>query len=392
MKYLVPQKSETMKKILIVSRSFYPENSPRSIRTTELVKEFARQGHEVTLITIKDDIFHRPFEEEHGVTIKDLGKLCLPKVELEGSNGLPRMIKRGLRRGLDLFLEYPDIELAYRVQRALEFEDGYDLLISIAVPYPVHWGVAKARTPDHRIAKTWVADCGDPYFGLENDSFSPPFYFSFVEKWFCRKTDFITIPFEGAQSAYFEEFHFKIRIVPQGLSFPKLSDVKMNYDNELVTFAYFGNIASYLHYAVPFLEKLNTVGKPFRFIVYTRRRDVFENTLQPKTLEKCSLRDYVDRDTLLRTLSTVDFLIHFPYQKESQKSLKLIDCHFLQKPILEYKNNEQSDQAFREFLDYDFTQKKEFEDYSKYQIENICTKFLTLTEDYKNRKPSVMTG
>jgi len=33
------------KKILIVSASFYPENSPHSFRTTELTKEFARQQH-----------------------------------------------------------------------------------------------------------------------------------------------------------------------------------------------------------------------------------------------------------------------------------------------------------------------------------------------------------
>ena len=33
------------KRILIVSRSFYPDNSPRAFRTAELSKEFARQGH-----------------------------------------------------------------------------------------------------------------------------------------------------------------------------------------------------------------------------------------------------------------------------------------------------------------------------------------------------------
>lgn len=39
------------RKILIISRSFYPMNSPRSFRTTELAKEFARQGHEVRALT-----------------------------------------------------------------------------------------------------------------------------------------------------------------------------------------------------------------------------------------------------------------------------------------------------------------------------------------------------
>ena len=39
------------KKILIISKGFYPENSPRSFRATELAKEFAIQGYEVTVLT-----------------------------------------------------------------------------------------------------------------------------------------------------------------------------------------------------------------------------------------------------------------------------------------------------------------------------------------------------
>lgn len=367
--------------ILIISRSFYPMNSPRSLRTTELVKEFARQGHEVTLLTVKNDEFHIPFEAEHGVTIKDLGPLRFPKIELGDSNGVMRLLKRVVRRGLLQLFEYPDIELMYRVQKALQKEANHDLMISIAVPYPIHWGVAKARSESHRIAKVWAADCGDPYYGLQNDSFNAPFYFSYIEKWFCQKADFITVPFEGAKSAYFEEFHHKMRVIPQGLSFPDKSNMDSESDNEVITFAYFGNIKSYLHYAIPFLEKLNAVEQDFRFIVYTREKKLFENTLDPETLNKCILRDYVERDVLLRELSNVDFLVHFPYEEETQKSLKLIDYNYLKKPILVYKNEENSDKVFGEFLEYNFENKKDFEDYRKYKIENICSRFLKLTHD-----------
>ena len=63
------------KKVLIVSRSFHPENSPRSFRTTELVKELCRQGHDVTLYTIKDDEQQQPLVKQFGFTLKDLGKM-----------------------------------------------------------------------------------------------------------------------------------------------------------------------------------------------------------------------------------------------------------------------------------------------------------------------------
>jgi hypothetical protein len=36
--------------ILIISGSFYPINSPRSHRTTELAKELSRQGHDIKVI------------------------------------------------------------------------------------------------------------------------------------------------------------------------------------------------------------------------------------------------------------------------------------------------------------------------------------------------------
>ena len=369
------------KKILIVSRSFYPEKSPRSLRTTELVKEFARQGHHITLLTIKKTDLHAQFEDEYGVTIKDLGTPWFPEINLEGSSGVGRLFKRALRRILLLLFEYPDIELMYYVQKALKKESGYDLLISIATPYPVHWGVAMARSEEHAIADVWVADCGDPYYGLENDTFHKLFYFAWVEKWFCRRADYITIPLESAINSYFDEFHDKIKIIPQGLSFPDRKKVSTTVQNGIISFAYFGNIQSYLHYAIPFLEKLNTVGQPFRFIVYTRNKELFKEHLDPQTLSKCVLRDYVDRDVLLNKLGLVDFLVYFPYRKGSQKSLKLIDYAFLEKPILEYKGDELSNKVLEEFLEYNFVNRKKVDDYRKYEIENICTQFIKLTTE-----------
>src|SRR5699024_12169166 len=70
-----------------------------------------------------------------------------------------------LFRSLLQLFEYPDIELLFKVKKALREESGFDLLISIAVPHPIHWGTAWAWRKENPIAKTWVADCGDPYMG-----------------------------------------------------------------------------------------------------------------------------------------------------------------------------------------------------------------------------------
>src|SRR5699024_246206 len=110
---------------------------------------------------------------------------------------------------------------------------------------------------------------------------------------------------------------------------------------------------------------------------------LFEQVLNEKTLRKCDIRSYVAREVLLKELKDVDFFVHFPYMKGSQKSLKLVDYNFLQKPILKYKNNEFSNRVFKEFLEYNFENRREPEDWSKYKIENICTQFLELAGDEK---------
>jgi hypothetical protein len=354
--------------------------SPRSFRATELVKEFARRGHHITLLTKKVSPAHHTFEKEYGITIKDLGPSHLPDIKLSGSNSVSRLARKALRRGLLQLFEYPDIELMFKVKRALKNESGYNLLISIAVPYPIHWGVAWAWRDKNPIADTWVADCGDPYCGLENDTFNKFFYFKHIEKWFSRKADYITIPFEGALSAYFPEFYSKIKIIPQGLSFPEKRDAKYPPENEKITFAYFGNIQSYLHYAIPFLKRLNTVDRDFRFIVYTRDRLLFEQVLNKEALKKCDIRDYVERDVLLKELSDINFLIHFPYLKSSQKSLKLVDYAYLDKPVLSYQNDGESNQILNAFMNCNFENQTVLEDYTKFKIENVTAQFLELIQ------------
>lgn len=167
---------------MIVSRSFYPMNSPRSHRTTELTKELARQGHVVTVLTPKKSE-HVVFEQENNFSIHDLGQPKWKDVSLSGK-GIGLMLKRVLRRGLCIALEYPNLEYYFKVKRVLKkkrkAKEHYDILISIAVPYPIHWGVAAVWKKKNNIADIWVADCGDPFMGQENDTFKPAFYFKYV--------------------------------------------------------------------------------------------------------------------------------------------------------------------------------------------------------------------
>ncbi len=203
--------------VIIVCREFHPSLTPRAFRAVELATELGRLGHRVKVFVPSRRGELDQFARERRFTIGELGRLRWPGVELKGQ-GAVLLLRRAVRRLLSLLFEYPDIELMFRIRRVLRRERGHDLMVSIAVPYPVHWGVAWARRRRNPIAGVWVADCGDPYMGCRTDSFRKPFYFSFLEKWFGRKADFISIPFEGAREGYYREFHQKIRVIPQGFS------------------------------------------------------------------------------------------------------------------------------------------------------------------------------
>jgi len=322
------------KKILIIGNSFYPNIDARSLRTTELVKEFSKQGHKVTVLVPRNEKLHNLFEKEFGIKIIDLGKSKWKALDMKSAKGISAIFKRIINRGLNYFFDYPYIEWMFKVKKVLKVQQGYDLLITIAFPHPIHWGPAWAWREKKEIAKTWVADCGDPFMGAENDSFKKPFYFKYLEKNWGKKVDYIAIPVEEARRVYYPDFQDKIRMIPQGFSFPELTKVKKS--NKIPTFLYSGNISSYPHYYKPFFELLNNEQQDFKFIVFTKEKPIYERYLK-NVLDKVEINDYVKREKLIVQMQEADFLIHFPYTNQSQKSLKLIDYSYSQTPILSYK-------------------------------------------------------
>lgn len=362
------------KKILIVSRSFYPENSPRSFRTTELVKEFCRQGHDVTLYTIQNDAFHLPLAKEYGFTLKDLGKLKFGSIRVP-KNRIGSLLARAWSRALLMFFEYPDIQLTFKIKKALKKESGYDLLISIAVPHMVHWGVAWSRSKKHPIAKTWVADCGDAYLSVSvHDSFDKLFYFKYLEKWFCRKADFISIPQLSTKEHYFPEFHHKLVEIPQGFKFEDVQVVK-EQNNKVPTFAFAGVFMRITRNPTNLVEYLLKTGKDFKFIVFTRTPELLL-PYRERLGEKLEIRDYIPRLELLKELSKCDFVINIGYDPSNHIPSKLIDYQLTGRPVLCFPGNDIDEKVVDEFLAGDYANAFYRDDIEMFRIENVCSKFL----------------
>ncbi len=364
--------------ILIVGRSLYPVKSPRSFRTTELGKEFVREGHEVTILALKNDKFHIPFEKRHGITIKNLGPLNFPEINLNGTKKPANLLKRGLRRSLLQLFEYPDIELMFRVRKALENVSGFDLLISIAVPHPIHWGVAWARKKENPIARTWIADCGDPYMGADLDSFNKIFYFKYFEKYFCRRTDFITVPMEGAKQGYYPEFRNKIEVIPQGFNFEEVEIDHLTYSKHQVpTFAYAGSFIPGGRDPRLFFDHLLSINKDFKFILYTKNVAMIDPWVK-KADDKIQVRDYIPRNELLKKLCKMDFLVNFQNRSSLMMPSKLIDYHIAGRPVLNISPNEIDIDKIDRFLTGNYRGRYIYNGIDQYRIENVCHRFLAL--------------
>ena len=263
----------------------------------------------------------------------------------------------------------------FLVKKVLKKENNYDLLISIAVPYPIHWGVAWARKTKHSIARNWVADCGDPYLGCDTDSFKKWPHFKYVEKWFMRKADYITIPLESARAAYFKEFHPKIKIIPQGFNIENIET--LNYKkNNVPTFAYAGGFITGIRDPTNFLNFLSKSKANFRFYIYTNQADIlkpWQNILG----ERLQIKSYIPREQLLNILSGMDFLVNFDNNTGAAMPSKLIDYKIANRPIMNIEKC-LNKEVILQFFNGQYINAVKVDDLDQYRIQNVCNKFLSI--------------
>lgn len=367
------------KKILITTNGFYPDISPRSFRATELAKELVRQGHTVKVLT-HPRIGTAEFCKNNGIEFKDLGHITWPVPTVKGE-GLVRLFWRVVTRFSALLLEYPFIQIMPLMKQGLKGESGYDMLISVAVPYPIHWGVASVRTKNNPIAKIWVADCGDPYMGQENDTFKPPFYFGWLEKKFCRKADYLTVPTAASINGYYKEFHDKIRVIPQGFRFEDIRKYTGPKTTDKIIFGYGGMFIPGRRDPSELLAFLNGLNESyhFEFHVYTNTPQLIAPFIAASN-DRIQLKQVLDRESLLFEMSKMDFVVNFENVGNTQTPSKLIDYAILEKPILSIKTGNLDINIVSEFLNGNYANAFIINDFEQYRIEKVAKKFLQLLE------------
>ncbi len=367
-------------KVLIVSVSFYPEVSPRSFRTTELVKEFCRQGHEVVLAGLEAD-GRQEIQKEYGFRWLGLGKG-------DWNKAFQWMVRKGgiwrlLSGAMGWFLEFPHLEWYFQIPRKLKSSETFDLIISIAVPYTVHWGVNRAIRKGSIKGKVWVADCSDPFMLDVLRIRKVPFYFASFEKSFCRRANYLSVPLEGSKDGYYPEFREKIRVIPQGFHFEKEREKLPAFQkNDIITFVFAGQLLQKGRNPQRLLEFLSASDKDFRFYIFTYQKYLVTPFIKEGD-KRFVLCDIVPRDEVLKFMRSCDFLINIMNSTPMQMPSKLIDYYIIDRPVFNMKSDELLEDdlsILKQFFDGDYSGRFEFVGMEKFQISNVVEKFIELAQ------------
>lgn len=353
-------------RILLVSKYFYPENSPRSFRTSELAKELSSRGHEVTVYADSINSNSLLFANKHGLKLKALSNFR----QREHSNSIVTKI---LRYSANKLFEYPDIIYLWHTIKTLNKEKEIQILITIGAPHSIHWGASIAKVMLKKFPRLWIADCGDPFMG--NPIKKPYFYFGLFEWFFCKKVDYITIPIESARIGYKKKYHNKIYVIPQGFCFKEISKSKRIINPKRKPhFVYAGSVYKKGRNPTNFMNYLCELNIDFTFLVYTKNIDFF-NQWKPKLGDKISIHNYVPRNEMLTKLLEVDFAINFENKSNVQVPSKLIDYAITDTPILSVILNDINTGEIKKFLDKNYSNRLKIPDVEQYNIINVASKF-----------------
>ena len=366
--------------IVVLASNIYPLNSPRSFRATELAKELSRQGHNVTLYAQLGEYNYTSFCAETGIKIKGYTKSVWGNKNSDGQVNL-NLIQRIFIKLFKSALDFPGLEYMFKAKKALKAEKKFDYLISIAHPFPIHWGVLYYLRNNKKNFNVWTSDCGDPFMG--NPFHKYLFYFKYLEKFWCKMTDYITIPITESKNGYYIECKDKLQVIPQGFDFSniELHDYKKN---AVPSFAFAGNVYKELRDPTLFLEYLSTVSYDFKFIVYTQSKSFFE-AYKNKLGEKIEIKDFIPREYLLKDLSTMDFLLNIANNTGMQQPSKLIDYALAKRPILQISSRFHEKEIFENFIKEDYSNQFILLDLENYNIKNIADGFIKLYRSKMNK-------
>ncbi len=356
-------------KILIVTKSFFPQLGPRSFRATELAKALSADGHEVEVLTFFNKE-HANFSGEYGIKINHFSSY------LFSSPGkyLLKLLNWGLTKlGQSEKLNFPDSLIFFTILLNARKIVSSNFIISIAKPHSINWGIAYLRDRRKNEITKWIADCGDPFYNNPFRKYSS--IFKSLDNLFYKKVDYVTVPVDISLTSYDPIYLNKFHIIPQGFDVAKDRKFRELYvENSPISFAYAGNFYKDKRDPKELIRYLSKSNKDFKFYIYTNSKWVKDYI--PSDDKRFILNGFINRDLLINKLSRLDFLISINNDGGVQSPSKLIDYAIAGRPILVLENNK-VDYRLEQFMNNDFLEQTVV-DLDLFDIHKISQKFINI--------------
>lgn len=376
-------------KILVLSRWFFPAKNPRAFRTTELVRELSKRGHEVDFFCPEDAVVDGDFVTDrltlYRVPMAQLRKQEKVSSNLEENYSWQSPYINVIRKVSSYFLGGGprDIIYALRLYRELKkriHTKEYDLLLAISYPFSLLIASVLHCLHNERI-RCKIADCGDPLYYNLGIKTAP--YFKHVEKVILQRFDWVTVPMQEAMVGYRHcNLGGRLRVVPQGV---KLLDVKDDaYSlNSVPTFCYAGVFYEKIRDPRFFFDFLCGVQVPFSFIVYALDDPFTKRALlsyKRRLGEKLVIKEPIARQQLIYEMAKMNFVLNFDNENSNQRPSKLIDYAMSRRPILSFNRQTFQPKIFQAFLKGDYSGQY-YVDLEQYDIRRVVDQFEALFDE-----------
>jgi len=355
-------------KLLFICHSIHPVISPRSFRSSNLLRYLLESGYQVRLIYFDGDA---TYFKQYG----DLYTIKLSEFNISVNS-------RILKLFLDYFFYYPFGFSILKIVKAMklfrkDLSNRESLnIISIAAPHSIHWAVSAFIMYNSIKQYKWLADCGDPFWGLST-KIKRPIYFKILENLFLKRASMVTIPLEAARHSYNFRYIKKITILPQ-LFFIKEDRAKVSIEeftpNKIPVCGFAGTIKTIGRDIEPYLKVIYRINEPCEIYIYTSQINLAEKL---KIKLDCSdsmavvlkIKPLMDRFSLLKEFSLVDFMIDIPNKNPNQMPSKLIDYEIIGRPYITSDNIVEFEERFRSFLGGDYSSFRRCLDLDEFDIE-----------------------
>lgn len=372
-----------LKKILIVSNFFAPENTPRAFRVTSLVDRLAGRGVEVTLVLPNKEVYHSSGYSNKNVNIVyakgPVEKAEVTLVRKTSGGFLPNWLREAI-----LFFVSHEYFIKYNkgIERALaDLDDSYDLVLSVSYPVAIHRAVAKMVRKNKNLKyKVLAAEFSDPPFRNEYWRAIFFFYKNVMRSW-GRLFDYFVIPVEVALSGYTPyKSAEQIKIIPQGFDLNDFEHREYK-KNPVPTFAYAGRFYEKIRDPEFLFEYLCSIKEDFRFELYVNVADARFDAMMDKYSRLSGGRIVrclpLPRKKLISHLSTVDFLVNIEYELNDVSPMKLIDYGMAARPVVSIVQSDFDTQKLDAFISGDYSKAKTI-DMSPYNIDRVVEQFDSL--------------